>query len=95
MNASPPASSSDCSSGSASAAPCARLISTLLFFALLALLCASGCRQTVLVPDGSPMRSVKLTGRVLQRIDGQWVESSDVEIPEGWYLVPPRFVENQ
>jgi len=68
-------------------------MSTLLFFALLVLLCASGCARTVLVPDGSPMRSVKLTGRVLQRIDGEWIESSDVEIPEGWYLVPPRFVE--
>jgi len=93
LNASPPASSSDCSSGSANATPCARLTSTLLFFALLVLLCASGCRQTVLVPDGSPMRSVSLKGRVLQRIEGEWVESSDVEIPEGWYLVPPRFVE--
>jgi hypothetical protein len=39
------------------------------------------------------MRSVKLTGTVLQRINGEWVESGDVEIPEGWYLVPPRFVE--
>jgi hypothetical protein len=47
----------------------------------------------VLVPDGSPMRSARLTGTVLQRIDGQWVESGEVEIPEGWYLVPPRFVE--
>lgn len=68
-------------------------MSTLLFCALLALLFASGCRQTVLVPDGSPMRSAKLTGTVLQRIDGEWVESGQVEIPEGWYLVPPRFVE--
>jgi len=65
----------------------------LLSCALLVVLCASGCARTVLVPDGSPMRSVKLTGRVLQRIDGEWVESSEVEIPEGWYLVPPRFVE--
>ena len=65
----------------------------LLSCALLALPCASGCARTVLVPDGSPMRSVKLTGTVLQRIDGEWIESSDVEIPEGWYLVPPRFVE--
>lgn len=68
-------------------------MSMLLFFALLVLLCANGCARTVLVPDGSPMRSVSLKGRVLQRIDGEWVESGEVEIPEGWYLVPPRFVE--
>jgi hypothetical protein len=83
----------DSSTGSPSDTPFARLTSTLLFFALLVLLCASGCATTVLVPDGSPMRSAKLRGTVLQRIDGQWVESSEVEIPEGWYLVPPRFVE--
>ena len=69
-------------------------MSTLLFCALLVVLCASGCARTVLVPDGSPMRSAKLTGTVLQRIDGEWVESGQVEIPEGWYLVPPRFVED-
>ena len=68
-------------------------MSTLLFFAALAMLCASGCRQTVIVDDGSPMRVGNATGTVLQRIDGQWIESGETHLPEGWYLVPPRFVE--
>jgi hypothetical protein len=33
-------------------------------------------------------------GRVYTRQGGEWVLSPDrVEIPEGWYVVPPRFVE--
>ena len=69
------------------------LMSTLLFCALLVVLCASGCARTVLVPDGSPMRVGRATGTVLQRIDGEWVESGETTLPEGWYMVPPRFVE--
>lgn len=64
-------------------------------FAVLALVFATGCGRTVLVSDGSPMRIGKGTaGRVYTRQDGEWVLSCDrVEIPEGWYVVPPRFVE--
>jgi hypothetical protein len=64
-------------------------------FAALAVVFASGCGRTVLVSDGSPMRIGRETvGRVYTRQGGEWVLSPDrVEIPEGWYVVPPRFVE--
>ena len=64
-------------------------------FAVLAVAFASGCARTVLVSDGSPMRIGQGTaGRVYTRQGGEWVLSPDrVEIPEGWYVVPPRFVE--
>lgn len=64
-------------------------------FAVLAVAFASGCGRTVLVSDGSPMRIGKETvGRVYTRQNGEWVLSCDrVELPEGWYVVPPRFVE--
>lgn len=66
-----------------------------LGFAALAVVFATGCGRTVLVSDGSPMRIGKGTaGRVYTRQAGEWVLSPDrVEIPEGWYVVPPRFVE--
>jgi hypothetical protein len=66
---------------------------TLLSYAGLVILCACGCSRTVIVDDGSPMRVGKATGTVLQRIDGEWVESGETTLPEGWYMVPPRFVE--
>ena len=65
----------------------------LLSFVASVILCAYGCARTVLVPDGSPMRVGRATGTVLQRIDGEWVESDETTLPEGWYMVPPRFVE--
>ena len=35
----------------------------------------------------------EMTGRVYRLIDGDWVLSDDrVQLPEGWYAVPPRFV---
>jgi len=64
-------------------------------FALLAVAFASGCARTVLVSDGSPARiGPKAKARLYARVDGEWrLSEHDVEIPEGWYLVPPRFVE--
>ncbi len=55
---------------------------------------ASGCGRTVLVTDDSPLRiGPETTGLVYQMIDGEWVLSDDrVQLPEGWYAVPPRFV---
>jgi hypothetical protein len=58
-----------------------------------ALLCASGCSKTTLVDDGSPMRIGRAKGTLYVRIDGEWRETEAVEIPSGWYIVPPRFVE--
>jgi len=67
-------------------------IAMLTLCAVLAIACAPG--RTVLVSDDAPMRiGPKTTGRVLRLIDGQWVLSDNtVQLPEGWYIVPPRFV---
>jgi len=71
------------------------LILTVLGFALLALASLAGCGRTVLVSEGSPMRTGEAVRiKVYTLIDGQWILSSNaVEIPEGWYIVPPSFVE--
>ena len=64
--------------------------------ALLSIALASGCGsgRTVLVADDSPVRIGPGTaGRVYRLVDGQWRLSPDpVTLPEGWYVVPPRFV---
>lgn len=56
---------------------------------------AGGCARTVLVPEGAPVRiGPRVEGRVYARVDGEWELSDNrVELPEGWYLVPPSFVE--
>ena len=37
-----------------------------------------------------------VTGRVYHRLAGEWVLSQNaIAIPEGWYLVPPSFVEQE
>ena len=55
---------------------------------------ASGCApRTVFVNDGSPARIGRATGTVWVN-DGQgWVEGKPAELPEGWYIVSPRWVE--
>lgn len=55
--------------------------------------CGSG--RTVLVADDSPIRvGPGTTGPAYQLIDGEWVLGSEpISYPEGWYVVPPRFVE--
>ena len=64
----------------------------LTLFVASAIGCAPG--RTVLVTDDSPLRiGPKTTGQVYRLIDGDWVLSDDrVQLPEGWYAVPPRFV---
>lgn len=68
-------------------------IVTLMLFAVSATACAPG--RTVLIADDSPIRiGPETTGKVYQLIDGEWVLSDrPVELPEGWYAVPPRFVD--
>ena len=58
---------------------------------------AAGCamlsnRQTTLVPPGTVLKAGPgMTGRVYVRTAGEWRLSDDkVEIPEGYYLVPPE-----
>lgn len=62
---------------------------------LLASASACGPGRTVLVADDSPMRiGPGATGKVLRLLDGKWSLSAEpMALPEGWYLVPPRFVE--
>jgi len=73
-----------------------RLARMLIVAALLSIALASGCGsgRTVLVADDSPVRIGPGTaGRVYRLVDGQWRLSPDpVTLPEGWYVVPPRFV---
>ena len=68
-----------------------------LFCAVLLLGFALGCGRTVLVREGSPMRiGPAAKGRIYTRQGGEWILSDDrVAIPEGWYLVPPSFVEEE
>lgn len=70
---------------------------TAIGLAALALASASGCARTVLVNEGSPVRiGPKTEARVYALIDGEWTLSENVlNIPEGWYLVPPSFVEEE
>jgi hypothetical protein len=68
---------------------------TAMLLSALVLAFASGCGRTVLVSEGSPMRVGPATrAQVWTRVQGEWeLSASRVEIPEGWYLVPPSFVE--
>jgi hypothetical protein len=65
--------------------------------AALVLASASGCSRAVLVPESSPIRIGPATeARVYTRVGDEWVLSENrVEIPEGWYCVPPSFVEEK
>lgn len=77
-------------------APWMLLWIVVLFFAL-ALGFAGGCARTVLIPEGAPVRiGPKVQGKVYARVDGEWELSENrVDLPEGWYLVPPSFVEQE
>lgn len=69
------------------------LIVTVLFS--LALGFASGCGRTVLVREGRPIRiGPDAKARVYALVEGEWTLSSNtVQIPEGWYLVSPQWVD--
>ena len=70
---------------------------TALLLSALVLAFASGCGRTVLVSEGSPMRvGPETRAQVWTRVDGEWELSANrLDIPEGWYLVPPSFVEKE
>lgn len=74
-----------------------RLARMLIVTALLSIALASGCvgGRTVLVADDSPMRiGPDATGTLYRLINGEWqLSSGRGALPEGWYIVPPRFVE--
>lgn len=56
---------------------------------------ASGCVRTVLVPEGAPIRiGPETKAHVYAMTDDEWrLSENRVTIPEGWYCVPPSFVE--
>ena len=64
--------------------------------AVVALACASGCHRVVLVPESSPVRLAADTkATVYTLVDGDWVRGTNtVVLSEGWYIVPPSFVED-
>jgi len=67
-----------------------------IVFVVAALAFASGCgSRAVFIPDQSPIRlGPGIKGRVWMLVDGQWTLSANsIELPEGMYIVPPRFVE--
>jgi hypothetical protein len=49
----------------------------------------------VFVPEDSPMRvGPSSSMRVWMRLDGVWTLSGNrIDVPEGWYLVPPSYVD--
>lgn len=68
-------------------------------FAAAALAYAGGCARTVLVPESAPIRIGPETRARVYAVDPeskQWrLSENRVEIPEGWYCVPPSFVEDE
>lgn len=73
------------------------LLLILLSFAAVALAFATGCTRTVLVSESSPVRmGPEVTGRVYVLTDKGWqLGDNRVQIPEGWYCVPPSYVEEE
>ena len=63
--------------------------------ACCALASGYGCGRTVLVSDDSPMRiGPGTTGKAYQLVEGEWrLGAERITYPEGWYVVPPRFVD--
>lgn len=74
-------------------------IAIVLLWCGLAVVLLAGCAasRTVFIPESSPIRmGPSVSGRVYTMIDGQWTLSSNrVEIPEGWYCVPPSYVAEE
>lgn len=56
---------------------------------------ATGCGRTVLIPEDSLLRvGPDARIRVWYHLKGEWHDSGqELKIPEGWYLVPPSFVD--
>lgn len=71
------------------------LIGILFCFVVLVLGSASGCSRAVFIPEASPIRvGPNCKTKVYLLINGEWTLSdNNVVIPEGWYCVPPRFVD--
>lgn len=62
----------------------------------LALVFVGGCgNRVVLVSESSPVRiGPKAKGKVYSFVENEWqLSENEVSIPEGWYLVPPSYLE--
>lgn len=64
---------------------------------VVALTLMTGCQRPVLIPDDSPVRiGPGVTGRAYTLTGGDWrLTDRAVAYPEGWYVVPLRFVNRQ
>lgn len=76
------------------------LLLTATLFAALAIGFASGCSagsRTVFVPESSPMRigpNARFKVWIRTKGSDEWeLSANNVEIPEGWWIVPPSFVK--
>lgn len=69
---------------------------TKVCFAVVVIVYALGCNRAVLIPEGSPIRvGPSCKTRVYTLINSEWVLSDNfVIIPEGYYCVPPSFVDD-
>ena len=69
-----------------------------VLFAVLALAYATGCTRTILVPEAAPIRigpDARIKVYAVDPETKEWRLSDErVVVPEGWYAVPPSFVEN-
>ena len=67
---------------------------SLMTCAALVLVCGSGCSRTILVNESSPIRIGQVRGTIYASVEGEWrLSENAVTIPEGWYCVPPSFIE--
>jgi hypothetical protein len=66
-------------------------------YVVLALGFATGCNRAVLIPESSPTRvGPAMQGQIYTMVDGKWILSDNkIQIPEGWYIVPPSYVEEE
>jgi hypothetical protein len=73
------------------------LTATIAFFAALVAGLETGCTRAVLVPESSPVRiGPEVRCRIYLLENGEWVISdNEILLPEGWYCVPPSYVEEK
>ena len=70
---------------------CAALVVVSLF------VCAAACQRVVLVTESSPIRIGNDCWSKIYTLHGtEWrLSDNRVQIPEGWYAVPPSFVAEE
>jgi hypothetical protein len=62
----------------------------LLASSALALASTPGCSRTVFVQEGTPMRiGPGARIKTYQLVEGEWRLGDPIDVPEGWYIVPP------